>query len=177
MPRFAFWPKGHSSGPGWPTSKRYTAHSDGRIQVHAKGGNARLTLSASRTLCVVEFLADVPPTRLLPGKQEDYDKEEEEDDGGEEESRYWFEASSSDGRRKRGGGSGMTPCRAWVTREFLVGRSPAPPEFAHALRVALSASCSRVEEGQGDWSEGGDEDSGTVVSELPVPLNMPDRAR
>lgn len=174
MSRFAFWPEGRSSGPGGPSSKRYTAHADGGIEVHAEGGNARLKLSASRTLCEVEFAAGVPPTRLLPGKQEDYDKEEND---GKEESRYWFEASSSDGRRSLGGGTGMAPCRAWVTREFLVGRSPTPPEFAHALRVALSASCSRVEDGLGDCSEGGDEDSGTVVSELPLPLKMPDRAR
>lgn len=176
-------------------------HQDGRVEVRAVGGNARLVLSASCTSAEVDYAAaaaadDDKATTLgwrvgyYDGDTQSSDRRDTREGVRKETYRMAGTATStgvSKGRR-----------RVWVTRQLLVGSSssslplsPVPPEFSFALQVALQASPSPVAshagllEGAGDGKgveEGGGVFVGNgevrvVISDLPLPEAIPDHAR
>lgn len=204
--RLAQWPAGGAvaatAGGDVEGAPRYctTRAADGTVEVRAVGGNARLTLSASRTLAEVDYAVAIPSGSGGGGTA----------------------ASSNDGRCCGKGGAvalGRDPAaeptnrpprtglasRVWITRQFLVGSrsSDVPSEFSHALAAALRAASSSppaaadaagwggegddvvVDEGfvgasatgAGGWGGGGaGEGEFFVASELPRPqsrLNHP----
>ncbi|CAN0563583.1 unnamed protein product, partial [Ectocarpus sp. 12 AP-2014] len=175
--RIAHWPAAaeptcrHSSSNS--SSNFVVRGADGRVEVRAAGGNARLTLSASGTVAEADYAVALPPGPFVE----------------------------------------RTGARVWVTRRFLVGRSAAPsfddvpPEFSHALSVAVRESRSaaataaaRVETGGNSGGGGGDfslgrvgpaaaavaaaggavsrkgGEGGLVAVELPRPEERPDHA-
>lgn len=148
------------------------------------GGNARLTLSASRTMVGVDFAVafaaastkfSSPPSSENSSYIDDHDA-----------AVTTARAAGERVRRPQGQGDAARAGRAWVTRRFLVGSS-VPPEFSHALSVAFSC----VEGGEGlaggageggelGGEEGGEIEgrgAGLVASELPLPEERPDHAR
>lgn len=160
---------------------------DGRVEVRAAGGNARLTLSASGTVAEVEYAVALPPG---PGAAE----------GRVAAANRSSRVDGGEGSAARSGG------RVWVTRRFLVVGPPfddVPPEFSHALSVAVresqSAAAAALETGRSSSSSGGRGFSlrrvgpgaaaaggtvsrkggggGLVAVELPRPEERPDHAR
>ncbi|CAM9978099.1 unnamed protein product [Ectocarpus sp. 12 AP-2014] len=190
--RIAHWPAAaeptcrHSSSNS--SSNFVVRGADGRVEVRAAGGNARLALSASGTVAEADYAVALPPG---PGAA--------------------APRGAADGR------VAANRSRVWVTRRFLVGRSAAPsfddvtPEFSHALcvavresRCAAATAAAGVETGRksgggggGDFSlgrvgpaaaaaavaaaAGGAEsrkggEGGLVAVELPRPEERPDHA-
>lgn len=157
-------------------------HADGRVEVRAAGGNARLTLSPSRTVAEVDYAVAVPGD--AGAVVTTFPVSEEENVRGERGSGAARDVAAATA------GSG----RAWVNRRFLVDSSSSsaaaaaaavPTEFAHAIGVALqvssfsvgaggSAVCSEGFGSRGGHVEGGD---GVVPCELPQPEARPDSAR
>lgn len=172
--RLAQWPV--AAAPAAAAAATATAaRADGTVEVCAAGGNARLTLSASRMVAEVDYAIAVPS----PGDPADTGS-------GGVLGREQAEAANPRSTTEH-------PCsgREWVTRQFLVGpgSSAVPPEFSHPVAVALRASSpsaagavGRISDGNGVGTHasnraGGGGRKGFVTSELPRPENRPDHPR
>lgn len=171
-------------------------HPDGRVEVRAVGGNARLMLSESRALVDVDYLVSVPGTAPTTAYAARGNERGAEEPGNAEQA-----DAAATGRGDP----------AWVTRQFLAQSSSVPPEFSHALDVALRLSSTttvggatqRVQNGRSSkgvqegraWGAGdrpvrsseavggsiegvcGHVKEGLVGVELPLPQGRPDHAR
>lgn len=181
--RVAHWPAGPDAG------RHCTVHADGRVEVRALGGNARLTLSALRSLVEVDF-ATAALSSTTPGcissstaKDVNHDVGGSTTAGGREDGSC-LERSAREVhslRRPRDGvdpGQHHSPRRVWVTQRFLV--YSVPEAFAPAVGVALRVGGSTVEGGlggsnasDGAWKENIHEEGGGrggfVSSPLPSP--------
>ncbi|CAB1117199.1 unnamed protein product [Ectocarpus sp. CCAP 1310/34] len=210
--RIAHWPAAaeptccHSSSNS--SSTFVVRGADGRVEVRAAGGNARLTLSASGTVAEVDYAVALPPgpgaaataapAGLMPPaaaaaataawREGEYENKggggsssrgrtrgQQQENPGAAEGRVAANRSSRVDGEGFGGGGGGGSRRVWVTRRFLVGRSAAPPfddvppEFSHALSVAVRESQSAaataaaaVETGRNSVGGGGDFSLGRV---------------
>lgn len=165
---------GASAYPAHPSSC-CTTRADGAVEVRAVGGNARLTLSASRTIAEVDYAVAVPTGSGAPA-----------DTGSDGEVLGFEPAGAAKPRSANNDRAG----RAWVTRQFLVGSGSCdvPPEFSHALAVVLRESslpAADAVEGKGDAEGGGalvdgmegGGRKGLVASELPRPESRPEHPR
>eukprot|EP00903_Cladosiphon_okamuranus_P015496 g14307.t1 len=174
----AQWPVAADTTCGYHASPSSccTTRADGAVEVRAVGGNARLTLSASRTIAEVDYAVAVPTGSGGPA-----------DTGGKGRVvRSESAERGNPGSAKNDDRAG----RAWVTRQFLVGSGPfdVPPEFSHALAVALRASsppaAADAVGGRGDVEGAGvgapvegmevGGRKGLVTSELPRPESRPE---
>ncbi|CAM9972664.1 unnamed protein product, partial [Ectocarpus fasciculatus] len=158
---------------------------DGRVEVRAAAGNARLTLSASGTVAEVDYAVALPPGPGAAPPAPDP---------------AWPTPPAA--------AAAAAAAAVWVTRRFLaVGSAPpfddVPPEFSHALSLAVGAlrcdAPAAVETGSSSRSgrsggesalgrvgpaaaaaggtvsgEGGE--GGLVAVELPRPEERPDHA-
>eukprot|EP00752_Nemacystus_decipiens_P011710 g10391.t1 len=150
-----------------------TARANGSIEVRAVGGNARLTLSASRTVAEVDYAVAIPG----PGGGRDTSTGGVMGNLGGEPLEVVASLHPS-ARKDRAS-------RTWVSRQFLVGCSDTPREFSQALAAALRASLPPATDaigGPGGLGGAGGSSSGTrrgggkgfVASELPRPESRPD---
>lgn len=176
---------GRKEGGGLGLTKHCTVHADGAVEVRAASGNARLILSASRTMVEVDYAATAAAAAIAIT----------EADSAIDPSRAAAGVGCGGGgrrevkRRERVARATIEgESRVWVSRRFLAGScSSVPQEFAHALGVALTVSLSLRSAGEGrgmgaagfgrvceaeDWDGGG-----FVASELPRPEERPDHAR
>ena len=161
----------------------FTAREDGTVEVRAVGGNARLTLSASRTVAEVDYAVAIPDFGGAPA--------DTAGGGGGVLGGESLQAAANSPRSAHKDHAS----RVWVTRQFLVGSgsSGVPPEFSHALAVALRAPSQPPAAGAvGDrgcvirppafadgagGGGGGGGGRGFVASELPRPESRPDDPR